>query len=73
MIGLANRFKVLAVPLFKDNYSYIVLGTAPNKAVLIDPASPSVVLDYLKRYLPTFQVNCLLYTHKHWDHAGGSE
>jgi hydroxyacylglutathione hydrolase len=30
-------------------------------------------MDYLKKYLPSYQVNCLLYTHKHWDHAGGSE
>jgi hydroxyacylglutathione hydrolase len=73
MKALVNRLKVLAVPLFKDNYSYIVLGSSPNKAVLIDPANPPVILDYLHRHLPTYSVTCLLYTHKHWDHAGGSE
>lgn len=70
---MIKRFKVLAVPLFKDNYSYVVLGTGKDEAVLVDPANPKVVLDYLQRYLPKYKVNCLLYTHKHWDHAGGSE
>jgi len=73
MQKLAGRLKIIAVPLFQDNYSYVVVGTAPRKLVLVDPANPPVVMDYLKRYLPDHTVNYLLYTHKHWDHAGGSE
>lgn len=73
MQKFAGRMKIIAVPLFQDNYSYIIVGTAPKKLVLVDPANPPVVVDYVKRYLPGYDVNCLLYTHKHWDHAGGSE
>ena len=73
MNKLVGRMKIIAVPLFQDNYSYIVLGIAPKKLVLVDPANPPVVMDYVKKYLPDYAVNCLLYTHKHWDHAGGSE
>lgn len=72
-MNLVQRLKVLAIPLFKDNYSYVVLGSSPNSAVLIDPAAPSVVYNFLQKYLPDYKVNHILYTHKHWDHAGGSQ
>ena len=70
---IAKKLKIIAVPLFKDNYSYIVLGCSKNSAILIDPAAPSVVMNFLTKYLPQYQVKHVLYTHKHWDHAGGSQ
>ena len=69
---LARKLKIIALPLFKDNYSYIVLGCSKNGAILVDPAAPTVVMDYLQKYLPDFRVKHVLYTHKHWDHAGNS-
>ena len=63
-------YKIIAVPLFGDNYSYIIHGTSQNKLVLVDPANPTVIGAYLKDNFPQYQVSHVLYTHKHWDHAG---
>lgn len=68
-----NKFyRILAIPLFEDNYSYVVQGTAANKLVLVDPANPTVVLSFLRSAFPHHSISHVLYTHKHWDHAGGS-
>lgn len=40
---------------------------------LVDPANPSVIMECLEKYFSTYNVGHILYTHKHWDHAGGSE
>lgn len=40
--------------------------------MLVDPANPTVVLAYLKAAFPQHKVSHVLYTHKHWDHAGGA-
>jgi glyoxylase-like metal-dependent hydrolase (beta-lactamase superfamily II) len=72
MQGLRKCYRVIAVPLFEDNYSYVVQGTAPKKLVLIDPANPVVVLSFLRSSFPQHSISHVLYTHKHWDHAGGS-
>ena len=70
---LLKGYRVTAVPLFSDNYFYIVQGTAHQRLVLIDPANPDVVLDYIKdNFSQDYLVSHVLYTHKHWDHAGGS-
>jgi glyoxylase-like metal-dependent hydrolase (beta-lactamase superfamily II) len=73
MNALKKYYKVLAIPLFEDNYSYIVQGTAKKSLVLVDPANPPVILHYLQNNFATHIVSHILYTHKHWDHAGGSE
>lgn len=70
---LKKIYRVFAVPLFQDNYSYVIQGTRPNELVLVDPANPSVVMEFLKKKFGGFQVTNVLYTHKHWDHAGGNE
>jgi hydroxyacylglutathione hydrolase len=72
MQSLKRCYKVIAVPLFEDNYSYVVQGTAKNNLVLVDPANPPVVLSFLKKNFPHHEISHVLYTHKHWDHAGGS-
>ncbi len=70
---LKKIYRIFAVPLFQDNYSYVIEGSKPNKLVLVDPANPKVVIEFLKRNFENFQVSDVLYTHKHWDHAGGSK
>jgi len=70
---LKKLYRIFAVPLFQDNYSYVIQGSKANELVLIDPANPKVILEFLKRNFESFQVSNVLYTHKHWDHAGGSK
>lgn len=66
-------FKILAVPLFADNYSYIIKALTKKSLILVDPANPEVVLDAAKRIFPGIAIKHILYTHKHWDHAGGAK
>lgn len=68
---LKKSYRITVLPLFTDNYSYILQGHSHKKLVLVDPAQPKIVLSYLKQYLPDHVVSDILYTHKHWDHAGG--
>ena len=35
-----NVVKVYPIPLFKDNFSYMVIYDPDNKGILIDPAEP---------------------------------
>ena len=72
MLNAAKHFlRVVAIPLFDDNYTYILFGTKANQGVLIDPADPPKVLEHLKS-LSDLKISHILYTHKHWDHANGS-
>lgn len=73
MQALKRYYKIIALPLFQDNYSYIVAGTAKRRLVLVDPANPDVVMNYLNTNFPEHLISHVLYTHKHWDHEGGSE
>lgn len=70
---LKKIYRIFAVPLFQDNYSYVIQGSKPNELVLVDPANPTVILEFLNKNFSNFQVSNILYTHKHWDHAGGNE
>lgn len=67
---------VVPVPMFADNYAYLILSIAAGKAVAVDAADPWSVLRLLKEirtqlHIP-FVLSDLLTTHKHWDHAGGN-
>lgn len=66
-------YRVTALPLFSDNYSYIVQGALEHRLVLVDPADTQCVLAYLRENLAAYKVSHVLYTHKHYDHAGDSE
>lgn len=61
---------VAIVPMFSDNYGYILIDKATNSAALVDPADPSPVkaaCEALK-----VDVKMILNTHKHADHTGGN-
>ena len=68
-----QSYRIFAVPLFQDNYSYIVQTSPFNPLFLVDPANPEVILHCLEQYFPKHEVGYILYTHKHWDHAGNAE
>ena len=70
---IKSSFRVFALPLFADNYSYIIQSNQlPSTLTLVDPANPSVVTQCLFKYFSQYTVQHILYTHKHWDHAGGA-
>lgn len=62
---------VYMVPMFTDNYGYILVDRSTNLAVTVDPAEPEKVIQHVENL--NLNYNSLLCTHKHSDHAGGNE
>uniref|UniRef100_A0A672M7R0 Probable hydrolase PNKD n=1 Tax=Sinocyclocheilus grahami TaxID=75366 RepID=A0A672M7R0_SINGR len=67
---IINGIKIIPVPILSDNYSYVVIDTASNMAVVVDPADPQPVQACLEEEGVALQA--VLCTHKHWDHSGGN-
>ncbi len=64
-----NRFQVLPVPAFKDNYIWVLRDE--RCAAVVDPGDAQPVLDYLAR--ERLELVAILATHHHPDHVGGVE
>lgn len=62
--------KIIPIPLFADNYSYIILNEKNLKAALVDPAEAEEIWKVLLKDFSEYTVTSILLTHKHWDHAG---
>lgn len=70
---------VYIVPMFTDNYGYILVDKASGKTACVDPGEPSSIIRALP-IIKTFsketdiqpQVDYILCTHKHSDHVGGN-
>ena len=62
---------VYLVPMFSDNYGFVMVDRDTNSSACVDPAQPDVVI----KCIEDVGVNnrLLLCTHKHNDHAGGNE
>jgi hydroxyacylglutathione hydrolase len=62
--------EVITVPLFSDNYSYLVVDTETRDTAAVDPADGSAILRELgERKL---HLKYILTTHHHMDHSGGN-
>jgi hydroxyacylglutathione hydrolase len=68
---------VVPVPMFADNYAYLIVSLQTKKVAVVDPADPEMVLRFLSSLRGQLQVPLqlteVLTTHKHWDHAGGNK
>eukprot|EP00296_Roombia_truncata_P000470 JP436142.1.p1 GENE.JP436142.1~~JP436142.1.p1 ORF type:complete len:267 (+),score=45.02 JP436142.1:1-801(+) len=62
-------FTVKPIPLFDDNYAYLIVDEH-NEAGIVDPADAPAVLSALEK--ENVNLTTVLTTHKHWDHAGGN-
>ncbi|UCH53652.1 MAG: hydroxyacylglutathione hydrolase [Pseudomonadota bacterium] len=62
---------VLHVPAFKDNYIWLIRGTAPNKVAVVDPGDAEPVLAFCATH--GLEPGAILCTHHHHDHVGGIE
>lgn len=60
-------FTVSAVPIYQDNYVWII--TAGNEHWVVDPGDHQPVIDYFTSREE--QPNGILITHNHWDHVTG--
>ncbi len=74
--GVGGALRVDMVPIFDDNYSYIVTDTVAQVSALVDPADPGPVLDAwstLAQAEQAFELTAIWTTHHHQDHSGGNE
>jgi hydroxyacylglutathione hydrolase len=62
--------QVITVPIFSDNYSYIIVDRASRQCAAVDPADPSSLLTRISE--EGLELKYILTTHSHSDHAGGN-
>eukprot|EP01017_Pseudomicrothorax_dubius_P008095 TRINITY_DN12631_c0_g1_i1.p1 TRINITY_DN12631_c0_g1~~TRINITY_DN12631_c0_g1_i1.p1 ORF type:complete len:315 (+),score=47.41 TRINITY_DN12631_c0_g1_i1:61-945(+) len=64
-----KAIEVIPLPLFKDNYSYLI--QSPKKSILVDPADEAAINEHLASLTnqSPFNITHIFLTHKHWDHA----
>ena len=62
--------RISLVPLFEDNYCYLLENVVHQQAVLVDPADPKRALAEAAK--SDCELVGVLTTHHHWDHAGGN-
>lgn len=72
-----NGVLVIPVPMFQDNYAYLIVSLRTAKVVVVDPADPVAVVRMLNSVRAAVELPLVLTevltTHRHWDHAGGNE
>ena len=64
------NFKIHQIPLWEDNYIYLLHEQQFNKTAVIDPGEARTVNRFLKT--KKLKLNCILSTHHHFDHTGGN-
>lgn len=60
---------IFALPVFKDNYIWMIHNAAHNTAIAVDPGDASPVLHFLNEKKAT--LDAIFITHHHRDHTGG--
>lgn len=68
--GMSENYKVHLVPIFEDNYVFVLEHLAHSECVVIDPGSASEVDHFLKKN--NLILKAILVTHWHADHTGGA-
>lgn len=61
--------RVELIPIFEDNYVFIIIDEADRSAIVVDPGEPLAVIDFLKS--SNLSLKAVLLTHHHSDHIGG--
>lgn len=69
----STSMRVEPVPLFSDNYAYLLFDEAhPEVVAAVDPADADTFLSFASCKFGGARPTHVLTTHKHWDHAGGN-
>jgi hydroxyacylglutathione hydrolase len=67
---LSDRFVVYTVPMFDDNYGWLITDTEMGTCVAVDPGEPGAIVRAVEQL--GLQLTRVLITHKHGDHTGGN-
>lgn len=57
------------IPIFDDNYVFVLIDNAGKKAVVVDPGDAGPVTEFLRA--KKLDLTAILVTHHHSDHIGG--
>lgn len=60
---------VKIIPILDDNYAYVI--QSGDTVGVIDPGESQPIIDYLES--KNLSLDCVINTHKHWDHVNGNE
>lgn len=63
--------KVDLIPIFDDNYVFVLIDEGLRHALVVDPGDAAAVQEYLEKN--DLQLQGILLTHHHHDHVGGVE
>lgn len=64
-----SRPYVELLPIFEDNYVFVLVNPANNEALAVDPGEPKKLLEFLEK--SQLNLKGILLTHHHNDHIGG--
>jgi hydroxyacylglutathione hydrolase len=63
--------EIVPLPLLADNYGYLLIDSAAERAAIVDCSEPEPVLAEVARR--GLRLEAILSTHHHFDHVGGNE
>ena len=66
----ATKVKIELIPIFEDNYVFVISDLSEKKAIVIDPGEATATAEYLKNN--GLALSAILLTHHHNDHIGGA-
>lgn len=65
--------KCIIIPYLTTNYGFIVIDNTSQKFCIIDGGDPAQIIKAIEHFeLDESNLEFVLTTHKHWDHAGGN-
>lgn len=64
-----QSLRVQLIPIFEDNYVFVLIDEAHRQAVIVDPGDSSSVTNFLRQ--EDLKLQGILLTHHHNDHVGG--
>ena len=64
------NFEIHQIPLWEDNYIYLLHEKEADKTAVIDPGEAQIVHRFLKN--KNLKLDFILTTHHHFDHTGGN-
>ncbi|NOY17753.1 MAG: hydroxyacylglutathione hydrolase [Gammaproteobacteria bacterium] len=59
------------LPSLSDNYIWVITNTTNSTAVIVDPGTATVCVNFLEQ--ENIKLVAILITHYHWDHVNGVE
>lgn len=68
-ISMNKNQYVELLPIFEDNYVFVLVDRASSSALVVDPGESSAAIDFLTSH--DLKLKGILLTHHHPDHIGG--